>query len=134
MWKTPASGTAFEPWFRAAEKRNNLPVGLLSRIAHQESRYNPIAKNPSGATGLMQIIPRWHPGVDATDPVDSILYAAIFLASLYKKFKSWDKAIAAYNWGAGNVHKAVTNHVDWLATAPKETQLYVQGVMNDALS
>lgn len=30
---------------------------LLLAIARQESRYNPLAANPSGATGLMQLIP-----------------------------------------------------------------------------
>lgn len=39
------------------------------------------------------------------------------------------KALAAYNWGEGNVDKAVkAKGADWLASAPAETQAYVKGI------
>lgn len=131
-WFTPVEGAAYDPYFDAAEKRSNLPPGLLSRIAYQESAYNPYARSGAGAIGLMQIVPRWHPNVDATDPIDSIYYAGQFMRENYDMFKTWGKALAAYNWGPGNLNKALIAHGDdWLDAAPRETQNYVRDITAD---
>jgi len=131
-WFTPVEGAAFDPYFDAADKRSDLPPGMTSRVAYQESRYNPQASNPSGAKGIMQIIPRWHPNVDVWDPIDSIFYGAGYLRENYNRFNDWAKALAAYNWGPGNVNKAIRNYGDnWLANAPAETRNYVRDVTAD---
>jgi soluble lytic murein transglycosylase-like protein len=41
---------------------------LLDRIMWCESKCEPHAHNPSGASGLLQIMPMWHKGRDAFDP------------------------------------------------------------------
>ena len=41
---------------------------LLDVIMWCESKCQPGAHNPSGATGLLQIMPMWHKGRDAYDP------------------------------------------------------------------
>lgn len=45
--------------FTETKKHNIDPLFMLSLIRN-ESRYNPRARNRSGARGLTQVIPRWH--------------------------------------------------------------------------
>lgn len=133
-WVTPANGLPYEPLFLSASKKYGLPSGLLSRIAYQESRYNPKAYNKgSTASGMMQIVPRWHPGVDPFNVNAAIPYAASYLAQLHRLFPgSWDKAIASYNWGQGNIAKVANTYGDkWLDHVPDETYSYVKDVMRD---
>ena len=134
-WAIPANGMMFYPYFSEAEYQYALPSRLLARVAYQESHFDPGAFNEkSGASGMMQIIPRWHPGVNVTDldPRDDILYAAKYLRENYNRFGTWSKALAAYNWGPGNLQKAITEHGDdWKAFAPMETKNYVDNVTRD---
>lgn len=135
IWIIPAKGILFAPFFREAEYQYALPTRLLARVAAQESDFDPGAYNAkSGARGMMQIVPRWHPGVNVydLDPRDDILYAAKYLRENHNRFGSWSKALAAYNWGPGNLQKAITAHGDnWLDFAPQETQKYVTNVTRD---
>lgn len=133
-WKTPAAGMPWEPLFLSASEAYRLPPGLLSRVAYQESRYNPRAFNrKSGASGMMQIIPKWHPDVkNPYDPAEAIPYAAKYLRDLFVQFKTWKKAVAAYNWGPGNLSTLIQQRgTNWLAYTPSETYNYVNGVAND---
>ena len=125
-WITPEAGQEYAPLFEAATAANGLPEGLLSRVAYQESRYDPQAFNEaSGASGMMQIVPRWHPGVDPFNPAEAIPYAARYLAEMFKRFGSWALARAAYNAGPGNVEK-------YGGIPPfQETQSYVASILRD---
>jgi len=125
VWATPENGLIYEPYFKQVEQKNNLPPGLLSRMAYQESRYNPNAAGASGEIGIMQIIPRWHPGVNAANPVDSIFYAGALMRKYYNEFKSWPAAIAAYNWGVTNMRNK------GLEQAPESTKRYIRDVLGD---
>ena len=135
VWTIPVKGILFAPFFRDAEYQYALPTRLVARVAEQESNFDPGAYNArSGASGMMQIIPKWHPGVNVTDldPRDDILYAAKYLRENHNRFGSWSKALAAYNWGPGNLSKAIDTHAgNWLAHAPRETQNYVRNVTGD---
>jgi membrane-bound lytic murein transglycosylase D len=55
------------------------------------------------------------------------------LVSLYTRFGDWQVAIAAYNWGGGNVHHeyvaAANTYI--LADMPAETQNYVKQIVGD---
>lgn len=115
-----------------AEIRNGIPAGLLVRIAYQESRFRPeiigCQKNSSaGAKGIMQIVPRWHPGVNPCDPAAAIPYAGRFLRQMYDQFHDWKLALMAYNWGSGNVSKYLKGQ----ASPPFETQQYVAQITSD---
>jgi soluble lytic murein transglycosylase-like protein len=114
-----------------AEARYGIPTDLVVRLAWQESRFKPDAYNASsGATGIMQIVPYWHPTVDARDPFASIDYGASYLAQLARQFSGWELALKAYNWGPGNL-KA------WLAggpeapAQPEETRNYSAQILAD---
>jgi len=134
-WAIPTRGMVYFPFFSQAEYQYALPNRLLARVAFQESNFDPGAHNESsGARGMMQIIPRWHPGVNVTDldPQDDIFYAAKYLRENYNRFGSWSKALAAYNWGPGNLSKAITKYGDdWQNHLPKETENYVKNVTRD---
>ena len=76
-----------------------VPGPMFRKQIQTESGWDTEAFNAaSGATGVAQIIPRWHPGVDATDPYASLDYAAKLMAGYYRQFGSWRNALAAYNW------------------------------------
>lgn len=91
--------------FVAAESQYSLPKFLLVEVARKESNFKCDAYNKSGASGIMQIIPKSHPNVDPWLPADAIPYAAGYLSSLYMQFGSWGEALAAYNWGPKNLKK-----------------------------
>ncbi|CAJ0693985.1 Membrane-bound lytic murein transglycosylase C [Ralstonia mannitolilytica] len=50
---TPASMEAL----REAARAEGVDERLLMAVAHTESRFNPLAKSPAGAIGLMQLMP-----------------------------------------------------------------------------
>lgn len=119
-------GAEYKPHFEKWEKIFSMPQGLLSRVAYQESRFDPAAHNVgSNAQGMMQIVPRWHPEAKPYDPIHSIEYAARYLVRLHGRFGSWHKALAAYNWGQGNLSKYGMDNL------PKETRNYVAEITRD---
>jgi hypothetical protein len=92
--------------FAAAEARYHLPAGMLAAVAQQESAGNSRAVSPSGAQGLMQLMPSTAAsyGVDAFDPAQAIDAAGRILgASLRRYDGSVPLALAAYNAGPGAV-------------------------------
>jgi hypothetical protein len=115
----------YAPAIEAAEKKYNLPEGLLARVAKQESGFNPNAISSAGARGIMQLLPQYFPGAgkDADTDIDT---AAKYLASLYRKYGNWTDAVAAYNAGPGAIDqvKAGTKKL------PKETRNYVGSVLS----
>lgn len=129
-WKIPNGALPYLAELRKAEQENGLPAGLLVRVAYQESRFREdiisgSTKSGAGAVGLMQIVPRWHPTVNPYDPFASIHYAAGYLRKLYKQFGTWSDALAAYNWGPGNLKSLGFDK------APKETRDYVAQIGSD---
>lgn len=123
------AGGRFKTLLSDAENKYLLPRNLLARVAYQESSFNPDAYNvATTASGLMQIVPRWHPEiVDPFNPSEAIPYAAKYLRELYDKTGSWKMALAAYNWGIGNLQKYGIQH------APEETRNYVAQISHDVL-
>lgn len=129
-WLDTPTAKKWLPSFRAAEAKYGIPANLLARIAYQESRWRDdiisgAKKSAAGAVGMMQLVPKWHPTVNPLDTAAAIDYAGKFLSGLYKQFKSWKLAVAAYNAGAGNVTK-------YKGIPPfTETQNYVKQVFAD---
>ena len=113
-----------------AEDSNEIPRGLLKKLIFQESRFREDiisgnTKSSKGATGIAQFMPSTAEelGVDPTDPKQAIPAAGKYLSSLKKQTGSWEGAVAAYNWGPGNVaRKGIEN-------APQETQDYLVAVL-----
>ncbi len=109
---------------------NGLPENLLSRVAFQESHFRDDIISgrkisSAGAVGMFQIIPKWHQNARPLDWQAAADYAAKYLARLYRMFGTWSQAVAAYNWGEGNLKKS------GLQNAPRETRNYYQQILAD---
>ena len=126
---------------RSELARAGVPTDLvwLSMI---ESGHNPTIVSPAGAAGLWQFMPdagrtygltvdRW---VDERlDPERSTQAASRYLSDLYRRFGSWELAIASYNMGYGGLARSIRKFnsndfwelVRYEAGVPWETTLYV---------
>ncbi len=93
-----------------------------------ESSFVPTASSPVGAAGLWQFMPAtgreyeleqtwWYDG--RRDVVESTRAALDYLQVLYNRFGDWNLALAAYNWGQGNLNKAISR-----VRARGETETY----------
>ena len=128
-----------KPWLsllNGAEDHYGIPRNLLTRIAYQECSWRPevingTVKSSVGAVGMMQLMPQFFPGAGVSIAAD-ISTAAGLLANLYQRFHDWQLAVAAYNWGGGNVHQEGVKDGGYeLADMPAETQNYVRKVFAD---
>jgi soluble lytic murein transglycosylase-like protein len=94
-----------------------------------ESSGDPNAVSKVGAGGLMQLMPDTAKGygVDAYNPQQNVWAGSRMLAGLIRKYHgNLAQALAAYNWGSGNVDSGRP----W----PPETQAYVNGVIQRFLA
>ncbi|ENR5770025.1 lytic transglycosylase domain-containing protein [Salmonella enterica] len=118
-----------QPKLSQLEAKYNLPPGLLRSVAIAESGGNQFAVSRAGAMGLFQFMPQTAKefglrGNDVFDPEKSADAAARKLGGLMRFFHGdLAKALAAYNWGEGNVQRK------GLAAAPEETRNYVPRVL-----
>jgi len=100
---TAASGT-YQDYAREAARRAGIDPELFVAQIQQESGFNPNAGSPAGALGIAQIVPKYHPGVDPSDPMASLDYAANLMKSHLKQYGGdYAKALVAYNGGGGAV-------------------------------
>ena len=125
------------PVLNACEVRYGLPNNLLGRVAYQESHFRAdiIAGDvPSrvGCLGIMQLNPEYFPFAGKST-YDDIQSAGDLLLSLFVRFADWQVALAAYNWGGGNVHHQWVSDSDRyvLSDCPIETQNYVRQIIAD---
>ena len=130
------AGLEWLPLLNGAEDTYGIPRNLLARIAYQECSWRPdvingTVKSSAGAVGMMQLMPQYFPNAGASVAND-IHLAAGALSAWYKRFGDWQLAVAAYNWGGGNVHhEMAADGVPELADMPVETQNYVRHVFQD---
>jgi murein DD-endopeptidase MepM/ murein hydrolase activator NlpD len=123
---------------RQAAVNAGIDPGIFERQIDQESGFNPNAFNAgSGATGIAQIIPRFHPDVDPRDPEASLVYAAGWMRRLVDANEGgYARALASYNWGPGNVGgftrpdgTVVPRWDGRRTTLPAETRLYLDRIL-----
>lgn len=121
------------------EKRN-MPAEL-ALLPFVESAFVTHAVSSTKATGMWQFMPATGRDFDLKqnifrddrrDVMASTRAALDYLGRLYKMFGDWHVALAAYNWGPGNVQKAIArNQRQGLPTdyaslkLPDETRYYV---------
>ncbi|MBS1800450.1 MAG: transglycosylase SLT domain-containing protein [Acidobacteria bacterium] len=125
-------------------REEGVPQDLIY-LAVVESGFQPQAVNAgSGAGGMWQFMPfRGAYGLDRNgwvderfDPEKSSRAYARYVKSLYNQFGDWYLALAAYNWGPGNVQRAVmkTGYADFWelyrrGNLPGQTKNYVPGII-----
>ncbi|HUX44286.1 MAG TPA: LysM peptidoglycan-binding domain-containing protein [Terracidiphilus sp.] len=120
-----------------------MPQDLIY-LAVAESGFQPRALNRrSGAGGMWQFMPRGNYGLtrnryvdERFDPEESTRAYARYMKFLYNQLGDWYLAMAAYDWGAGNVQRAVqrTGYADFwelykLNNLPAETKNYVPEIL-----
>ena len=116
----------------------------LFYLAVAESGFQPQVVNAkSGAGGMWQFMPTGAYGLarngyfdERFDPEKSSIAYAKYMKSLYNQFGDWYLAMAAYDWGPGNIQKAVmrTGYADFWElyrrnAMPKETRAYVPQIL-----
>jgi soluble lytic murein transglycosylase-like protein len=118
----------------SATSKYGLPDGLLAAVASAESSFNPNATNSkSGASGMFQFMPATAKGynIDPYNVNQAADAAGKMLNGLIAKYDGdVSKALAGYNWGGGNVDKAVKKYgSNWLQYAPTETKNYIKKIL-----
>lgn len=118
-----------------AALQNNVDPSLAIEVALTESNLNPNAVSPRGAIGIMQLMPGTAAqyGADPTNPLENIDAGTAYLGDLLNQFGGNKvAALAAYNWGPGNVQRAMAQYgPNWLSHAPAETQNYVAKILGN---
>jgi soluble lytic murein transglycosylase-like protein len=93
----------------AASDKHQIDPDLITSVIHAESAFNPKARSPKGAQGLMQLMPGTASrlGVtDAYDPAANVNGGTQYLRELLVQYNGdIIKALAAYNAGPGRVQQ-----------------------------
>jgi len=121
-----------ENFIRWLAPQLGLDSDLHLRQCQAESGFNQAAISPCGAIGLMQLMPKTAESlkVDPKDWRQNVNGGLKYMASLKKKYGEYPKALAAYNWGPGNLDKCLTAHgSDWRAFLPTETKNYLNKIL-----
>ncbi len=121
-------------------ERRHMPTEL-ALLPFIESAFNPQAVSSARASGMWQFMPRTGKDFDLKqnafrddrrDVLASTRAALDYLQKLYAMFGDWHLALAAYNWGEGNVSKSMARNQRQGAPVaytdlrmPAETRLYV---------
>jgi len=125
-----------------------LDPHLVRAVVHQESRFKADAVSPVGARGLMQLMPAakadairaGEPDGDLFDPSYNLRVGTWYLRWMIDRFDGDVRlALAAYNWGPGNVRDLVRRNpgrtsaeLVTLGSVPRETKAYVPSVLDKA--
>jgi soluble lytic murein transglycosylase len=129
---------AYEHIVRGHAENYDLDAALLAAVIYKESKFDADARSPSGAIGLMQLLPDTAKGIalntggsrfrvkDLYDPEINVRYGSFYLRRLLRKYADERLALAAYNAGQANVDA-------WLASGAgirfAETREYVEDVL-----
>jgi len=120
-------------------KQEGVPQDLIYQAVAESGFRTQVVNRRSGAGGMWQFMPgdayapprsAWYD--DRFDPLEATRAYAKYMKYLYSQFGNWYLAMAAYDWGAGNVQKAVqrTGFADFWElykrnNLPAETKNYV---------
>lgn len=126
---------------------------FLHALSRQESEFNPKARSPVGARGLMQLMPRTARMVArqykvryrrsrlTKDPSYNVMLGAAFLSDLLEKYDgSYILSLVAYNAGGsravkwmgqfGDPREPSVDAIDWVERIPfTETRNYVKKIL-----
>jgi soluble lytic murein transglycosylase-like protein len=108
-----------------AAQKFDVDANLIRSVIRAESDFNPSATSPKGAMGLMQLMPETAGDLgvkNAYDPRENVMGGTRYLKMLIDRYDGQvDLALAAYNWGMGNLEKKPDQ-------LPQETLAYVEKV------
>ena len=114
----------------------DVPLTLVAAVMRQESTYNPLAKSPAGAIGVMQLMPATADELASELSMryynlhkitDNTRLGTYYLWRLLKRFNGdMELAIRAYNCGPEWTQKVLSGE---FSDYPKETKEYVIKVL-----
>lgn len=117
----------FESIVREAGGKYGVDPSLIRAVMNVESGGNPMAVSRAGAKGLMQLMPGTAAELGVAnpfDPAENIMGGTRYLRQLLDRYRGDTKlALAAYNWGMGNLEKRPE-------AMPKETKSFISRVEN----
>ena len=133
----------YKEMIQSVLKQEGVPQDMIY-LAVAESGFQPqVIDVKSGAGGMWQFMPYGNYGLtrngyfdERFDPEKSSRAYARYIKTLYKQFGDWYLAMAAYDWGPGNVQRAVmrTGYADYWElyrrnALPRETRNYVPQIL-----
>jgi soluble lytic murein transglycosylase-like protein len=105
-----------------ASEKYKVNPDLIRSVIRAESNFDPDATSSKGAMGLMQLMPETAKDLGVKKPYDiseNVMGGTNYLKTLLERYEGkTDLALAAYNWGMGNLER----NPDKL---PRETRDYI---------
>lgn len=150
-----ATGASYPVLLHPLSRQPQVETSYILAITRQESEFNPNARSPVGALGLMQFMPstaraearlRGMPYQQAwltTDPAYNMTLGGLHLDTLLRQFNgSYIMTAAAYNAGPSRPSQWVRDYgdprtgqidpIDWVEFVPfSETRNYIHRVMEN---
>lgn len=99
--------TSYDPIIESASGKHDVDARIVKALIQVESSFNPLARSPKGAMGLMQLMPktaRQYAARNPYDPTSNIEAGTKYLSKLLSEFEL-PLALAAYNAGEGAVRQ-----------------------------
>jgi hypothetical protein len=120
----PERGRQYDDLIVEHARQNGVRADLVRAVVQVESAFNPFARSPKGALGLMQLMPatiQQFAVRNPFDPADNVRAGVAYLRQLLDRYDNNEElALAAYNAGPGAVDRHGT------AVPPyRETRDYV---------
>lgn len=98
---------------------------LIKSVIKAESDFDPNCTSKKGAMGLMQLMPETAKDLGVENPYDpyqNVMGGTSYLKGLLKRYDNdTNSALAAYNWGMGNLERNPES-------LPRETRTYIARV------
>jgi hypothetical protein len=108
-----------------SSQKYGVGADLIRAVIRAESDFDPQATSSKGAMGLMQLMPETAGDLGVDDPYDpaqNVMAGTQYLKSLLDRYDGdTNVALAAYNWGMGNVERNP-------GRLPEETKTYITRV------
>lgn len=122
---SPVADRSLEAIVNRASRRYGVEASLIKAVIKAESNFNTHAVSHAGAQGLMQLMPATARGLgvrDSFDAEENVMAGTRFLKDMLNRYGgNVDVALAAYNWGPGNVDRRGDS-------LPRETREYLAKV------
>ena len=113
----------YEPLAREAARLCGVDEYVFIALITRESSWNPHVVADDGATGICQIMPWAHPGVNPRNPEQSLTYCAQLIRNyLDRHGNDYQWALAAYNVGGPTV-------AAWTSVPQWELDRYVRPIL-----
>ena len=119
----------------SAAQKYKVNPNLVAAIIKKESTFKNGLVSSAGARGYMQLMPATARGLGVTNPnnpTQNINAGTKYIRQMLERYDgNVEMALAAYNWGPGNMDKAKRRYgSNWKSHLPRETRDYIQKIMS----